>query len=104
MAETATKAGSEAAPNQDLTQQLSKAQEELVKSKEEVKALKEEMQKKQQEVSTVHQQPLYETRQRLRLLYSTGLTPHEVYVLNSLAFGCDAQDFPCHGIWYLCQK
>ncbi|XP_008332910.1 nucleoprotein TPR-like isoform X1 [Cynoglossus semilaevis] len=49
VAETATKAGSEAAPNQDLTQQLSKAQEELVKSKEEVKALKEEMQKKQQE-------------------------------------------------------
>lgn len=48
--ETAAK-GSEAAPSQDVQQELTKSQEELNKTKEELNKLKEEGQKKQDEVS-----------------------------------------------------
>lgn len=48
--ENAAKAGSEAAPSQDVQQELSRAQEELSKLKEELSKLKEEGQKKQNEV------------------------------------------------------
>lgn len=51
VAETAAKAGSEAAPSQEVQQELTKAQEELNKAREELKALKEEVQKKQEDVS-----------------------------------------------------
>lgn len=43
--EKAAKAGSEAAPSQDVQQELTKAQEELNKTKEELNKLKEEGQK-----------------------------------------------------------
>lgn len=49
--EKAATAGSEAAPSQDVQQELTKAQEELNTTKEELNKLKEEGQKKQNEVS-----------------------------------------------------
>lgn len=53
VSETATKAGSEVAPNQEVQQELKKAQEQLSKTQEELSALKGEVQKKQEEVSKV---------------------------------------------------
>lgn len=53
VSETATKAGSEVAPNQEVQQELNKAQEQLSKTQEELSALKGEVQKKQEEVSKV---------------------------------------------------
>ncbi|CAI5642275.1 unnamed protein product [Oreochromis niloticus] len=49
VSETATKAGSEVAPNQEVQQELKKAQEQLSKTQEELSALKGEVQKKQEE-------------------------------------------------------
>nr|XP_014268193.2 nucleoprotein TPR isoform X1 [Maylandia zebra] len=49
VSETATKAGSEVAPNQEVQQELNKAQEQLSKTQEELSALKGEVQKKQEE-------------------------------------------------------
>ncbi|XP_037537934.1 nucleoprotein TPR [Nematolebias whitei] len=50
VSETASKAGSEAVPNQEAQQELNKVQEELEKTREELNTLKEEAQKKQEEV------------------------------------------------------
>lgn len=51
VSETAAKAGSEAAPNQEAQQELNKVQEELKKTQEELNTLKAEIQKKQEEVN-----------------------------------------------------
>lgn len=50
VAETAAKAGSEAAPSQEVQQELTKAQEELNKAREELITLKAEVQNKQEAV------------------------------------------------------
>ncbi|XP_053293846.1 nucleoprotein TPR isoform X2 [Pleuronectes platessa] len=56
VAETASKAGSEAGPSQEVQQELAKAQEELNKAREELKTLKEDVQKKQQETQKALQE------------------------------------------------
>lgn len=61
VSETASKAGSEAVPNQEAQQELNKVQEELEKTREELNTLKEEAQKKQEEVSMTWSQTIIST-------------------------------------------
>ncbi|XP_028328136.1 nucleoprotein TPR-like [Gouania willdenowi] len=56
VAETAAKPGSDAAPSQEVQQDLNKAQEELSKTREELNSLKEEAQKKQEEAQKSQQE------------------------------------------------